>query len=320
MSDVLHRVVTAIELTRITAGFGAVCDICFIVVVAVGMAGTEVNAGPGLGVPLAGALMVSIGLFGYGSILNDLMDIRHDRTFSPERPLPAGTVRVPQAVVGLIGLLILAILGATILGSDSIFLTLLVAAALMFYNATGRFIPAVGIVTIGLVFAAHMLIPDYRIPLLPAVWLIMSHVMILAVVVHLLEDKRPRLSPRGLALIVGGWLFWTLVILSLPTIDHTLGSSLQITGRAWLWPLTAMIIMALIGWWRIRTAGTRMRAASRLKRYGSVWHAVYAAAWLAGLGWWKAAATFLLIAAMGFLMMTVLEGATATGVTRMTYR
>ncbi|MCH2134598.1 MAG: UbiA family prenyltransferase [Phycisphaerales bacterium] len=320
MAGVLRRVVTAVQLTRINAGFGAVCDIWFVTVLShLGWTGGTPSATE-LVVSLAGGFMVAVGLFGYGSVLNDLMDVRHDRTFSPGRPLPAGDIRVPQAAVGLVGLIIIAILGAMLLGPDSVFLTLIVAAALVFYNATGRFIPAVGIVTVGLVYAVHMLIPDFRIPLLLAVWLIMSHVMILAALVHLLEDKRPRVSSRGIGGITCGWLFWSAAILLVkPLRGHDLWPEGQ-PSLALLWPCGAMLAMAFVGWWKIRTAGDGQRASERLKRYGAAWHAAYAASWFAALGLWGPAACFLGLGLVGFTVMTVLRDLSGLGPGRLEYR
>jgi hypothetical protein len=269
---------------------------------------------------LLGALMVAIGLFGYGSVLNDLMDVQHDRAFSPGRPIPHGDIRVPQAVVGLLGLFIIAILGAMMLGRDSVYLTLVVAAALLFYNGTGRFIPAVGVVTVGLVYAVHMLIPDYQTPLLIAVWLSMSHVMILAVLVHLLEDKRPRLTGRGVGGIVCGWAFWSAVILlARPFRGDELWPA-DLPPLAILWPCAAMGSMAIVGWWKIRTAPSGGVASERLKRYGAAWHAAYAAAWCAALGLWIPAMGFVVLGLIGFVVMTVLKELARVGPGPLAYR
>lgn len=322
MAGMLNRILTAVKLTRLVAGFGAVCDIWFVaVLVELGWRNQVSDWTPeGLLVQLGGSLMVAVGLFGYGSILNDLLDVRHDRAFSPERPLAAGDVRITEAVTGLVGLLLIAILGAMLLGTDSVFLTMIVAAALMFYNAAGRFIPPVGIVTVGLVYAVHMLIPGYRMPLFLAIWLIMSHVMILAVLVHLLEDKRPRISPRGFIGILAGWCCWSAAFLLVRPLR---GMPLWPEGDSsfdLMWPLGATIIIAIIGWWKIRTAGTGQRASERLKRYGATWHAVYASAWFAALGMWIPAVGFLILGSIGFLVMTLANEISGLGPGRVRYQ
>ena len=51
---------------------------------------------------LAGGV-VAVGLFAYGAALNDVLDARHDSAFSPDRPIPAGRIRIGQAIVVTVG-------------------------------------------------------------------------------------------------------------------------------------------------------------------------------------------------------------------------
>ncbi len=322
MAGMLNRILTAVELTRIAAGFGAVCDIWFVtVLVHLGWRNQIVDwSFEGVLLDLAGSLMVAIGLFGYGSVLNDLLDVRHDRAFSPDRPLPAGDIQITQAVIGLVGLLMVAILGAMLLGKDSVFLTMIVAAALMFYNAAGRFIPPVGIVTVGLVYAVSMLIPSYKMPLLLAIWLIMSHVMILALLIHLLEDKRPRISPRGFLGILMGWCCCSAVVLLVRPMRGLPLWPAHDSSLDLMWPLGATVLMAIIGWWKIRTAGTGHRASERRKRYGAAWHAAYASAWFAALGMCIPAAAFLIPGFIAFAVTTIVRELSGLGPGRLQFR
>ena len=107
---------------------------------------------------VAGAV-VAIGLFAYGAALNDVLDVRHDSTFRPDRPIPAGRIRLGQAIVVTIGALIITVVASAAMGLPALWIMLLVAGAILFYNAAGKYIPSVGCVTIGLIHAAHMLIP-----------------------------------------------------------------------------------------------------------------------------------------------------------------
>ena len=57
------------------------------------------RAGPSAGLAelmngwrMAGMAMVSVGLYGFGMSLNDIIDRRRDRQISPGRPLPSGRV------------------------------------------------------------------------------------------------------------------------------------------------------------------------------------------------------------------------------------
>jgi len=245
--NLLSRLATAIQLTRLTVAFGAVADIWFVVLlVRAGMAGgapaaagvagrsgaedpppgpvgidaagpvpaapamdavlPEVAAMPLPAALLAGAI-IAVGLFAYGASLNDVLDVRHDATFSPSRPIPAGRIGHAQAMVVTVGSLIVAVLGAAWIGTWSVCITLLTAAALLFYNATGKYIPAVGVVTMGLVHAAHMYIPAETLAFTWPVWLVMTHAVGIAAAVHVLEGKRPRFDRRGVTLAIAGCLF-----------------------------------------------------------------------------------------------------------------
>ncbi|MCZ6493698.1 MAG: hypothetical protein O6933_06420, partial [Planctomycetota bacterium] len=87
------KLITAIRLTRLTMAFGAVSDVWFVILLS-GAQGSEVLAVGDAPRHLAAALLagavVAIGLFAYGASLNDVLDVRHDSTFSPHRPIPAG--------------------------------------------------------------------------------------------------------------------------------------------------------------------------------------------------------------------------------------
>src|SRR5258705_285877 len=89
----LLRIITAIQLTRLTMAFGAVSDVWFVILLT--RARSEYNYLEAHSMNLPGALLagatVAIGLFAYGASLNDVLDVRHDSAFSPERPIPAAS-------------------------------------------------------------------------------------------------------------------------------------------------------------------------------------------------------------------------------------
>ena len=92
MRELPLKIMTTIQLTRLTMAFGAVSDIWFVILL------TKANENYVMidvyRMPLVPALMagavVAVGLFAYGASLNDVLDVRHDAAFSPERPIPAG--------------------------------------------------------------------------------------------------------------------------------------------------------------------------------------------------------------------------------------
>ena len=99
--------------------FGAVSDVWFVILLT--RAGrdeyelVEVSQMP-LGAALLAGAVVAIGLFAYGASLNDVLDMRHDSAFSPDRPIPAGRIKLGQAIVVTVGALIIAVLAATAMG------------------------------------------------------------------------------------------------------------------------------------------------------------------------------------------------------------
>ena len=114
MPRLAAKLLTAFQLTRLSLVFGAIADVWFVVLYTRAdpqYAALPVNDIP-LVVDLVVAAVLSIGLFAFATTLNDLLDVRHDATFSPDRPLPAGRIRAGQAVVIAIGSLLAAIAAA----------------------------------------------------------------------------------------------------------------------------------------------------------------------------------------------------------------
>ncbi|MCZ6835110.1 MAG: UbiA family prenyltransferase [Planctomycetota bacterium] len=301
---------TAIQLTRLTIAFGAISDLWFIILIT--RANDEYNYVPVFDpdLPLWAALLtgavVAIGLFAYGASLNDILDIRHDSAFSPDRPIPAGRIRPGQAVVVTVGALIVAVLGGAGMGMWSVCITLLTAAGLLFYNAAGKFIPAVGVLTIGLLHAAHMLIPNHQLMFTLPIWLIMTHSMCIATAVHVLEGKRPRFRKRSIILLFFGWLVWSALILGVGMMPE---GSIWPPGTNWtgiIPPLLAVIAFLIVAWWKVSVVSGKV-AAEKLKRYGAMWQSLYGAMWLMGLGLYVQAMWIGLFAIAGFTAMTLIK-------------
>ncbi len=298
----------AVQLTRLTIAFGAVSDLWFIILLT--RSDSEYNYLPVFDMPLAVALfvgaVVAIGLFAYGASLNDVLDVRHDAAFSPDRPIPAGHIRPAQAVVVGVGSLIVAVLGAASMGMWAVCLTLVTAAGLLFYNAAAKFIPAVGVLTIGLIHAAHMLIPNYQVTFLLPVWLVMTHAMAIATAVHILEDKRPRFRRRSVVVMIVGWMAWSLVILGLGMLPE---GGIWPDGTHWAGitaPLLMVIAFLVVAWWKVSVVPGKV-AAEKLRRYGAMWQSLFGAAWLLGLGLIVEAMWIGLFAVVGFTTMTIIK-------------
>jgi len=318
----LLRILTAIQLTRLTIAFGAVSDIWFILLLArsgTGMDGGQVLEGS-FGLAMVAGFLIAVGLYGYAASLNDVLDVRQDATFSPERPIPAGRIGIGQAVVVAISALIVAVSGAVFLGVWPVAVTMFTAAAILFFNTTGRFIPSVGIMTLGLVHAAHMFIPTGALVFTLPVWLVMTHTMVIQVAVHVHEGKRPKLTRRTAAALLAGWIFWSVLLLSVPFVRDGGGGWPIAPGSFGIgWPILAMAGFVAVALWKVRGTPGR-RAGEKLRRYGAMWQSLYGAAWLMAVGLEREALWIGLFALAGFLTMTLVKEMAWHGDRVLTYR
>jgi 4-hydroxybenzoate polyprenyltransferase len=320
MRTLAVKLVSAIQLTRLTMAFGAVSDVWFVILVT--QARDEYVDLPVHGMPLVAALLaggvVAVGLFAYGAALNDVLDVRHDSAFSPDRPIPAGRIRLGQATVLVVGSLMVAVLAANALGTWGLWITLITAATILFYNAAGKFIPSVGVVTIGIIHAAHMFIPNYQLSLTLPVWLVMTHAMIIATAVHRLEDKRPRLTRRAFVTITFGWLTWSTLLLVVGGLRAGVWPA-DVSRVNLVVPLCAVIGFVAVAWWKVSNVRGRV-AAEKLKRYGAMWQSLYGASWLLALGLITQAVWISLFAVAGFAAMTLIKEVTGMSGRPVTYR
>ncbi len=272
-----------------------------------------------LGLPLSllAATGAAVGLAGGAVILNDLIDRRRDlalRRDAPAPPAPPDDAQPPTPRPALggraAGVLVVAMLGlgvgcAAVLGFASAAVAALLAAAIVFYNLVGRFLPAVGIVTLGLLHALGMGVPNPAAAFAWPVLLTLTHVLAAGVARHRLEDRRPRLRGVDLAGVLLGWGFWSLGLLTL--IRHrggwTLGPDLR---WAWVGPTLAVVVFVLLAAWLTRhrrvSASARRRAAARFRRLSMLWLVVYDAAWLLSAALiWQTAAVFAAAGAVGLI-------------------
>jgi hypothetical protein len=301
--------------------FGAVSDVWFVILLT--RPRGEYTYIPVFSMSLPWALLagatVAIGLFAYGASLNDVLDVRHDATFSPARPIPAGRIRMGQAIVVTVGALIVAMLGAIQMGVGAAGMTLITATGILFYNAAGKFIPAVGLITVGLIHAVHMMIPNYDLEFTLPVWLVMTHATVIAAVVYRLEDKRPALSRRAILTTAIGWLIWSAILLSLGgRMSQGLWPD-DVSPWGLLLPFGTAIAFGFVAWWKA-TGVTGAAAAEKLKRYGAMWQALYGAAWLMALGYGTQATWLGLFALAGFACMTLIKEITGYSDRPVAYR
>jgi hypothetical protein len=209
--------------------------------------------------------------------------------------------------------LIVAVLGATPFDIRGVILTLLVAAAIVAFNGAGRFVPGVGIVLLGLIYAGQMLVPNADMRFLFPVWLVMTHALIVAGLAHAAARKVPRITPRAWWAAVAGWAFWSLALLGLGWWRSGIDGSPRSIWPAWVepaaaaWPALLWIAFVVLILRKLRTVGQGPRASEKIWRYGSLWLPLYGCGWMIGAGHTGPAALLLALAAAGFIGMTILR-------------
>jgi hypothetical protein len=208
-----------------------------------------------IGAALALAAM-SLGLYCFGMVSNDIVDVRRDRYLAPNRPLVAGRIGMNEAWWLAGGLLGLGLTGGVVFavgfggGWASLLLVAWTVLLIFFYNLMGKFVGAVGILTLGLIRFFHAAAAQPSMGVLWHPLLLMDHVVVLSVVCYILERKRPHLGRAhrwtvglillGLnALLIGGVataIWWRDGLGDLP---RRMG-----LGEELLWPGIAVTVFA----------------------------------------------------------------------------
>lgn len=312
MLRLLAMAAPVLHLTRVTTAFAAVSNIWFVIL------WSRAKADQGekpphalLDLPewalLFGGAVVGVGLYAYAVALNDILDVRRDRALNPDRPLASGRLSVETAVALVASMLIVAIVGAAALGVPAVLMAALTAGAALLFNVGARFVPAVGLVALGLIYAAHMLIPNPDLVFLWPVWVVMTHALLVGAVTHRLGGRRPLLSRRAIALAVTGWLFWSAVLLWMGRSRSGAWWPDWVDPGAALWVGILAVAFVAFALWKLKTSANARRASERLSRYGSLWLALYNTAWLAGAGEQREALILGAVALAGLVGMTTLR-------------
>lgn len=312
MQQALRRLSPLLHLTRVTSAFGAVANVWFVVLwtratEAERLRGPDwVVEGPRLGV-LAATAAAAVGLYAFAMALNDTLDFRRDRALHPERPIPSGRLGMEGAVALVALTLLVGLVGAAMIGIVSVRLTLLTAFAILVYHAVARFFPSLGLVALGLIYAAHMLIPNFWLVFVWPVWLVMTHVLVVGAIMHRVGRKRPRMRWTMIASSIAGWLFWSGVLL---WVGHRRVGGWWpewVHPGAWVLPLALAMGFVVLIWIKLGHTQDSRRAADRVARYGALWLPLYGAAWLLVQGAHSEAALMGGLALAGWLGMTVLR-------------
>lgn len=308
MSQRLGQIVACLQLARIGLVLTAVSNIWLVAFLSRALPDGHRAAGVSHAMPLGQYLLVTaavaVGMYIFGMVLNDVMDLRRDRLFAPHKPLPARQFR-PAAATGLaIGALLMAIAASLPLGNRSTILCLATAALVLFYNGPAKRISGLGVLTLGFIRAGHMLIANPDLPYVWPVWLTMTHVIGLSALCHRLEDKRPTLSGGHVWLVTLGWAFVSLIMIEWISRD-----AVELDGLAWAWigPTVLALLFVVYAVIICRKRHPSQSAGMTLMKHGLVWLIAYDAAWLLGAGLWKQSIVIIVMLPASWLFMAAIR-------------
>jgi hypothetical protein len=313
------RLLSLLQLTRMALVFTAIADSACGLLLRWRAAGRGGDAMPGSidWRQLLCIAAVSVGLYGFGMSLNDIIDHRRDRQLAAHRPLPSGRMGVVGAHVVCILLALLALAAAIYYSQQiprgwmSLVLVIGTFGLIGFYDFAGKYLVAPGLLTLGLIRFCHAAIPAPTTPLIWHPLLLLNHVTILSTVAYRWEQKRPPLTAWHWLLILGGLGMVDLSVVGLATWQRWRGglsfaSALWITPGLWLPLIAAGAFVLLAAYIRLRSRSIRS-AGQQLMLYGLLWLIVYDAAFALGYIGPRSAGLILLLAPIAWLSVQLIR-------------
>jgi 4-hydroxybenzoate polyprenyltransferase len=293
-----QRLLTLLQLTRMALVFTAISNgACEVLLRLVHEQGRDTYLDDLDMRAMAAMAAVSIGLYGFGMSLNDIIDRRRDSRIAAHRPLPSGRIRVSTAHAICACLALLAGWGGAAYAhwvkenhSLSLALVLITAALIVFYDIAGKYLVALGLISLGLI---RFLQAAIAAPILPVIWhplLLLDHVTILSTVAYSWEQKRPPLTRKHWYTVMGGLAGINIIVIGFFSDYYwrrdaqnfsELLKALQVDLRLVPALLTIPVFIALA--YRVRrTNPVGTDAGQKLMLYGLLWLIVYDSAFVAG--------------------------------------
>ena len=294
-----QRILTLLQLTRMALVFTAIADSAAEVLMRAAKAGEMANRSylDELDLKcLAAMAITSVGLYGFGMSLNDIIDRRRDSRLAADRPLPSGRVRLVTAHTICAGLALMAICGGAAYahwteptGMMSLMLMAVTGMVITFYDFAGKYLVALGLLSLGVIRLLHATVAA---PQLPVVWhplLLLDHVALLSAVGYHWEQKRPPLEATHWWTVIGGLVGINLLFIAWKLGDQTLRVQAALELRtALLLPTAAIVVFLGIGFAIRKRNPVSREAGQKLMLYGLLWLIVYDAAFVAGYVSWAA--------------------------------
>ncbi|MGA2496307.1 MAG: UbiA family prenyltransferase [Tepidisphaeraceae bacterium] len=255
--------------------------------------------------------LISIGLYGFGMTLNDIIDRRRDSMLAAHRPLPSGRMRLATAHFICFGLAALAIGCAFVYGRlvpggwQSWVMVMFVGALITSYDFAGKYLVGPGLLTLGLIRMFHCLIaaPDW-----PCIWhplMLFTHVTILSAVAYAWEQKRPSLTPIHWLGVATGVVLVDVMSIAL-LAGRARPQRLWIQPGLMLLPVLMSLFLATAVCIRYRTGSLR-EAGQRLMLAGLLWLILYDAAIVLTYAGWACALAILGLLPLSYLMVLMMR-------------
>jgi 4-hydroxybenzoate polyprenyltransferase len=297
-----QRILTVLQLTRMALVFTAISNgACEVLL----RAGPENYLNSQIPKRLFAMAAVSIGLYGFGMSLNDIIDRRRDSRIAAHRPLPSGRIRLVTAHAICVCLALLAGWGGAAYvhwtpdhGSVSFGLLVVTGSLIIFYDVAGKYLVALGLLSLGMI---RFLQASIAAPILPVIWhplLLLNHVTILSTVAYHWEQKRPPLTKKHWGTVLGalaGIDFFLIAMFGWRLGDGTISGMLKpLQVNLSLLP-AGLAVLGFIGvaFWIRKRNPVPTDAGQKLMLFGLLWLIVYDAAFVAGYVNWIAAAGLL---------------------------
>jgi 4-hydroxybenzoate polyprenyltransferase len=260
---------------------------------------------------LLATAIISVGLYGFGMSLNDIIDRRRDTQISPGRPLPSGRIGVVTAHVICALLAASAIMGAVYFvwarvpyGWATLALVIWTGLLITFYDVAGKYLISLGLITLGLIRFFHAIIPAPGIPVLWHPLLLFNHVAVLSTIAYRWEEKRPFMSNAQRWVVLG-------VIAAVDAVALGLTAWLR-ADRLWIvpglmLPAAAVFLFATFTLYIRGRQANRRAAGQALMLYGLLWLILYDACFVGAYVGWPEGLLILALLPLAYLSVQLMR-------------
>ena len=314
LGSISHRLLPILQLTRMALVFTAIANSACGLLLRAASHRREIG-GPlweyvDLDQLLATAV-ISIGLYGFGMSLNDIIDRRRDSQISPNRPLPSGRIGLVTAHVICALLAASALLGGayfvlsgTLHGWVTLALIIWTGLLITFYDLAGKYLVWPGLISLGLIRFFHAVIPAPSIPVLWHPLLLFNHVAVLSTIAYRWEEKRPLLTDAQRWAALG-----VVALVDAAAIAMTWWlrpSSLWIEPGLMV-PASAMMLFATVTLVIRGRVANRRAAGQTLMLYGLLWLILYDACFVGAYVGWLEAMMILTLLPLAYLSVQLMR-------------